>query len=156
MCHISPRFIKEVEDRIRDNLVEGITGEVIDLSVEMVMKVVEDMDIVEVVFGEEIFKDGIIFEVEIIIEQIEIGKIGEHGVNPGQEKEIELDRVGHHLVQDWDQALLSDRYMRRSNAQMDQWSILCDSIVYVKSKDSDIMNGIDIKSINYREHKRNV
>ena len=37
---------------------------------------------------------------------------------------------------------------------MDQWSILSDDIVYVKSKDSDIMNGIDIKSIDYREHKR--
>ena len=37
---------------------------------------------------------------------------------------------------------------------MDQWSILSDNIVYVKSKDSDIMNGIDIKPIDYREHKR--
>ena len=37
---------------------------------------------------------------------------------------------------------------------MDQWLILSDNIVYIKSKDSDIMNGIDIKSIDYREHKR--
>ena len=37
---------------------------------------------------------------------------------------------------------------------MDQWSILSDNMVYVKSNDSDIMNGIDIKSIDYREHKR--
>ena len=37
---------------------------------------------------------------------------------------------------------------------MDQWSILSDNIVYVKSKDSNIMNGIDIKSIDYRGHKR--
>ena len=44
--------------------------------------------------------------------------------------------------------------MRRSNAQMDQWSILSDNIVYVKSKDSDIMSSIDIKPIDYREHKR--
>ena len=36
---------------------------------------------------------------------------------------------------------------------MDQWSILSDNIVYVKSKDSDIMGGIAIKSIDYREHK---
>ena len=53
----------------------------------------------------------------------------------------------------YEKALLNDRYMRRSNAQMDQWLILSDNIVYVKSKDSDIMNGIDIKSIDYREHK---
>ena len=254
------------------------------------MKVIEDMDVVEVIFGKETFEVGIIFKVEIIvIEWIEIGKIGEHGDNPGQEKEIEIDKVGHHLVLDQDQgpvqieigldvsnvesmttftnecpnlvpdnsdresdsaksvslhladsdtgsdteqylnirkvgmvpphfclqkekvdlkekyhfeqcltkdqtkhicdkietieeirirklvqqnipdsskqemfannvnqyekALLSDRYTRRSNAQMDQWSILSDNIIYVKSKDSDIMNGIDIKSIDYRKHK---
>ena len=57
-------------------------------------------------------------------------------------------------VNQYKEALLSDRYTRRNNAQMDQWSTLSDNIVYVKSKDSDVMNGIDIKSIDYREHKR--
>ena len=57
-------------------------------------------------------------------------------------------------VNQYEKALLSDRYTRRSNAQMNQWSILSDNIVYVKSKDGDVMNGIDIKSIDYREHKR--
>ena len=33
-------------------------------------------------------------------------------------------------------------------------SILSDNIVYVKSEDSDIMNGINIKPIDYREYKR--
>ena len=37
---------------------------------------------------------------------------------------------------------------------MEQWSILSDNIIYVKSEDKDIMNGIDMKSIDYREHKR--
>ena len=37
---------------------------------------------------------------------------------------------------------------------MEQWSILSDNIVYVRSEDSDIMNGIYIKAIDYREHKR--
>ena len=37
---------------------------------------------------------------------------------------------------------------------MEQWSILSDNIVYVKSEDRDIMNGIDIKPIDYRKHKR--
>ena len=36
---------------------------------------------------------------------------------------------------------------------MEQWSILSDNIVYVKSGDNDTMNGIGIKSIDYREHK---
>ena len=57
-------------------------------------------------------------------------------------------------VNQYEKALLNDRNMRRSNAQMEQWSILSDSIVYVRSGDSDIMNGIDIKPIDYREHKR--
>ena len=37
---------------------------------------------------------------------------------------------------------------------MEQWSILSDNIVYVRSEDSDIMYGINIKLIDYREHKR--
>ena len=44
--------------------------------------------------------------------------------------------------------------MIKSNLQMEQWSILSDNIVYVKSEDNDIMNGIDIKPIDYRDHKR--
>ena len=54
-------------------------------------------------------------------------------------------------VNQYEKALLN---MRRSSAQMEQWLILSDNIVYVRSEDSDIMNGIDIKSIDYREHKR--
>ena len=57
-------------------------------------------------------------------------------------------------VNQYEKALLSDRNMRRSNSQMEQWSILSDNIVYVKSEDNDIMNGINKKSIDYREHKR--
>ena len=51
------------------------------------------MDVVEIIFRE------VIFEVDIIIEWIEVRKIGEHGDNLGQEKE----EVGHHLVLDQDQ-----------------------------------------------------
>ena len=106
-CLISPRYIKEVEDKIRDSLVEEIIGEVIGLSVEIAMKVIKDMDVVEVIFGEEVFEEEVIFKVDIIIiERLGIGKIGEHGDNPGQEKEIEIDEVGHHLVLDWDQGLV--------------------------------------------------
>ena len=58
-------------------------------------------------------------------------------------------------VNQYEKALLSDRNMKRgNNSQIEQWSILSDNIVYVKSEDRDIMNGIDIKLIDYREHKR--
>ena len=45
-----------------------------------------------------------IFEVDIIIEWIEVGKIGDHGDNLGHKKEKE--GVGHHLVLDRDQELV--------------------------------------------------
>ena len=104
MYLISPRYIKEVEDRIRDSLIKEIIGEVIGLSVETAMKVTEDMDMVEVIFGEAIFEEMVIFEVDIIIEWTEVGKIGEHGDNLGHKKEKE--EVGHHLVLDLDQELV--------------------------------------------------
>ena len=54
----------------------------------------------------QFFKEEVIFKVDIIIEWIGIRKIGEHGDNPGQEKEIEIEEVSHHLVLDWDQGLV--------------------------------------------------
>ena len=57
-------------------------------------------------------------------------------------------------VNQYEKALLSDRNMIKSDLQMEQWSILSSNIVYVKSEDNDIMNGIDIKPIDYRDHKR--
>ena len=50
----------------------------------------------------------------------------------------------------YEKALLSDRNLKKEvNSQIEQWSILSDNIVYVKSEDRDIMNGIDIKPIDY-------
>ena len=55
----------------------------------------------------------------------------------------------------YEKALLSDKKIKKEvNSQIEQWSILSDNIIYVKSEDRDIMNGIDIKPIDYREHKR--
>ena len=55
----------------------------------------------------------------------------------------------------YERALLNDRNAKKgNNSQIEQWSILSDNIVYVKSEDRNIMNGIDIKLIDYREHKR--
>ena len=57
-------------------------------------------------------------------------------------------------VNQYEKALLSDRNVKKSNLQMEQWLILSDNTVYVKTKDNDTMNGIDIKLIDYREYKR--
>ena len=103
MCHISLRYIKEVEDRIEESLVEETIGEAIDLLIEIIVKVIEDLEEVEVIFGEAVFREEI-FEVNIIIEWIEVGIIGGHGDNLGQEKEKE--EVGHPLILDQDQELV--------------------------------------------------
>ena len=57
-------------------------------------------------------------------------------------------------VNQYEKVLLSDRNKIRNNSQMEQWSILSDNIVYVRSEDNDIMNGIDIKMIDYRDLNR--
>ena len=57
-------------------------------------------------------------------------------------------------VNQYEKVLLSDRNMIKNNSQMEQWSILSDNIVYVRSEDNDIMNGIDVKMIDYRDHMR--
>ena len=57
-------------------------------------------------------------------------------------------------VNQYEKVLLSDRNMIKNNSQMEQWSISSDNIVYVTLEDNNIMNGIDIKTIDYRDHKR--
>ena len=105
MYLISLKYIKEVEVRIRDNLIEEIIGEAIDLLIEIVVKAIEGMEEVEVILGEEHFKEEVIFEIDIIIiGWIEVGKTEDYGGNLDQEKEKE--GVGHHLALDWDPELV--------------------------------------------------
>ena len=83
-------------------------------------------------------------------EMVKIRKIDQHNVHITPKQIMSTNDVNQ-----YEQALLSDRNMKRgSNSQIEQWSILSDNIVYVRSEDRDIMNGIDIKLIDYREHKR--
>ena len=95
-----PQIYQRGRGQNRSSLNEEIIGEAIDLLVEIVMKVIEDMEEVEVIFGGAIFGE-VIFKVDIIVEWIEVGKIGGHGDNLGQEKE--KGEAGHHLVLDQDQ-----------------------------------------------------
>ena len=54
----------------------------------------------------------------------------------------------------YEKVLINDMNMIKTNLPMEQWSILSDNIVYIKSEDNDVMNGIDIKTVDYRDHKR--
>ena len=80
---------------------------------------------------------------------INIRKLNQHNFSIPQRKDMIINDVNQ-----YEKALLSRRNMMEgSNSQMEQWLILSDNIVYVRSEDRDIIN-IDIKLIDYREHKR--
>ena len=57
-------------------------------------------------------------------------------------------------VNEYEKVLISDMNTFKNNLQMEQQSILSDNIVYVRSEGNDVMNGIDIKTVDYRDHKR--
>ena len=55
----------------------------------------------------------------------------------------------------YEKVLVSDvNTSDKNKSQMEQWSILNDNIVYVRSVDYDDMNGVDIKMVDYCEHRR--
>ena len=82
-------------------------------------------------------------------EEVKIGKIIQQNtfILPRQVTAI-------NYVNQYEKAWLSDRNMIKGNSQMEQWSILSDNIVYVKSEDNEVMKSIDIKLIDYRDLKR--
>ena len=82
-------------------------------------------------------------------EEVKIRKLAQHNTPISPKQETFTNDVNQ-----YEKALLNDRNMRRNNLQIEHWSILSDNIVYVRSEDNDIMNGINIKLIDYREHKR--
>ena len=82
-------------------------------------------------------------------EEVRIRKLVQQNISNSPKQETFVNDVNQ-----YEKALLSIRNMRRSNLLMEQWSILSDNIIYVRSEDNDVMNDINIKSIDYREHKR--
>ena len=83
-------------------------------------------------------------------EMVKIRKIDQHNIHI-----LPKQITSTNDVNQYEQDLLSDRNMKKgSKSHIEQCSILSDNIVYVRSEDRDIMNGIDIKPIDYREHKR--
>ena len=55
----------------------------------------------------------------------------------------------------YEKVLVSDVNMIDKNkSQMEQWSILSDNIVYVRSVGYDEMNGVDIKMVDYQDYWR--
>ena len=55
----------------------------------------------------------------------------------------------------YEKVLVSDiNTMNRNKSQMEQWSILSDNIIYVRSVNNDAINRIDIKMVDYQDHRR--
>ena len=54
----------------------------------------------------------------------------------------------------YEKVLISDINTIKNKLQLEQWSILSDNIVYVRSEGNGVMNGIDIKMMAYQVHKR--
>ena len=44
--------------------------------------------------------------------------------------------------------------LEKNKSQMEQWSIFSDSIVYVRSVGYDVMSGVDIEMVDYRNHRK--
>ena len=55
----------------------------------------------------------------------------------------------------YEKALVSDiNTLDKNRSQMEQWSILSDNIVYVRSVGYDEMSRVDIKMVDYRDHRK--
>ena len=89
-----PQIYQRGRGQNRQNLDKEIIGQDIDHLVETVLKVIEDMEELEVIFREVTFK------VDLIIILVEFGKTEGHEDNLDQEKE--KGGLGHHPVLDWD------------------------------------------------------
>ena len=54
----------------------------------------------------------------------------------------------------YEQVLLSDvSTVDKNKSQMEQWSILSDNIVYIRAVSYDDMNRVNIKMVDYHDHR---
>ena len=55
----------------------------------------------------------------------------------------------------YEKVLVSDiNTLDKNKSQMEQWSILSDNIVYVRLVGYDVMSGVDIKMVDYCDHRK--
>ena len=83
-------------------------------------------------------------------DELKIGKNILQQDNPNLPKQVK-ERNGVNM---YEKGLISDMNIIKNNLEIEHWSILSDNIVYVRSGDNDIINGRDIKMVDYRDHKR--
>ena len=55
----------------------------------------------------------------------------------------------------YEKVLVSDiNTLDKNKSQIEQWSILSDNIVYVRSVSYDEMSRVDIKMVDYQDHRK--
>ena len=74
-------------------------------------------------------------------DELKVGKTALQQSKPNLTKQVKERKD----INMYEKVLISDMNTIKNRSQMEQWSILSDNIVYVKSVGNDIMNGIDIK-----------
>ena len=62
---------------------------------------------------------------------------------------------GREEINLYEKVLVSDiNTLDKNKSQMEQWSILSDNIVYLRSVGYDDMSGVDIKMVDYCNHRK--
>ena len=62
---------------------------------------------------------------------------------------------GREEINLYEKVLMSDiNTLDKNKSQMEQWSILSDNIVYVRSVGYDDRSGVDIKTVDYQDHRK--
>ena len=97
-------------------------------------------------------------QIKYVYDKVELGdELKVRKVRPDIQNKLLLQRqlIERKDINLYEKVLVSDvNTMDKNKSQMEQWSILSDNIVYVRSVGNDDMNGIDIKTVNYKDHKR--
>ena len=80
-------------------------------------------------------------------DELKVGKVSQDIQNKLLLPKQLIERKDNNL---YEKVLVSDvNTMDKNKSQMEQWPILSDNIVYVRSVGNDDMNGIDIKMVDY-------
>ena len=95
-------------------------------------------------------------QTKYVYDKIESGDEHKVGKTVSQQSKPNLPRQEKERkdINMYEKVLISDINIIKNRLQMEQWSILSDNIVYVRSVGNYIMNGVDIKMVHYRDHKR--
>ena len=97
-------------------------------------------------------------QTKYVYDKIELGdEIRVRGVSQEiQNKTLPHKKLkGKEEIKLYEKVLASDiNTLDKNKSQMEQWSILSDNIVYVRSVGYDEMSRVDIKMVDYRDHRK--